>query len=85
MNFVFTEPYWDDYHKLPTEVQKKLDKALKLLLTDFRYPSLQTKKLPGTNFWYARITKAYRFTFQIDGKTITLRRAGTHSILSKER
>lgn len=85
MYLVFSEPFKRDRKKLPLEVQEPLDKALKFLLLDPHYPSLQSRKLPGTDLWYARITKAYRFTFQIDGQTITLRRAGTHDILSAER
>lgn len=62
-----------------------LDKALGFLLENPHHPSLRSKKLPGTEIWYARITRAYRFTFIIEGDVITLRRAGTHAILKKER
>ena len=85
MIFLRTSCFRRDYQSLPHKIQISLEKALELLLTDPRHPSLRSKKLPGTDFWYARITKAYRFTFQINGKTITLRRAGTHDILTRER
>jgi len=31
--------------------------------------------------WEGRITKSYRFTYQIEGDTYVLRRVGTHDIL----
>ena len=36
-----------------------------------------------TDVWECRINKSYRFTFQVDNKTITLRTVGTHDILNK--
>lgn len=85
MRVVFTQPFKKDYRSLPPKVQRALDKALKFLLMDPRHPSLRAKKLPGTFIWYARISRAYRFTFQYDRNSVILRRAGTHSVLSKER
>ena len=85
MIFVRTASFRRDYQSLQKEIQVALEKALGLLLTDPRHHSLRSKKLPGTDFWYARITRGYRFTFQVEGQTITLRRVGTHDILSKER
>ena len=74
-----------DYRKLPSQIQLSLEKALALLFVNPRHPSLQSRKLPGTDIWYARIDRGYRFTFQYDGDTMILRRAGTHAILSRER
>jgi mRNA-degrading endonuclease RelE of RelBE toxin-antitoxin system len=85
MKLVFTDPFRRDYRTLPAEVQRALDKALKFLLESPRHPSLRTKKIPGTEIWYARAGKAYRFTFQFRYEFITLRRVGTHAILTKER
>ena len=85
MNFLFTEPFKKDYGELPAKIQLALDKALKLLMSNARHPSLRAKKLPGTEIWYARISREYRFTFQYGGNYIILRRAGTHDILKRER
>ena len=43
------------------------------------------EKISGTAIWYARVSRAYRFTFQFEADVITLRRVGTHAILAKER
>ena len=32
----------------------------------------------GRDIWEARVTRAYRFTFVIDGDTYILRRVGPH-------
>jgi len=67
------------YQKLPLEIQKKVDKQIRLLAGNPRHPSLQVKKRKGTkNIWYGRIDRNYRFTFEIEGDTIFLRAVGSH-------
>ena len=85
MKLVFTEPFKRDYGGLPPDVRRALDKALDFLIADSRHPSLRAKKLPATSIWYARVSRAYRFTFTHERDVVILRRAGTHGILSKER
>ena len=44
----------------------------------------QFMKMEGhTSIWEARISAGYRMTFQINGDTYLLRRAGSHDILKK--
>ncbi len=85
MQILFSNPFKKDYERLPKNVQKALDKALRFLLTNPRHPALRAKKLPGVEIWYARVSRGYRFTFEIRSDFIILRRAGTHAILNKER
>ena len=85
MNLLFTELFKKDYGDLPVKIQHALDKALIFLIANPRHSSLRSKKLPGTEIWYARISRGYRFTFQYGGNHIILRRAGTHDILNRER
>ena len=85
MNFIFTEPFKKDYGELPTQIRRALDRSLKFFMDNARHPSLRAKKLPGTEIWYARVTRDYRFTFQYAGAFIILRRVGTHDILKRER
>lgn len=85
MKVIYTDPFKRDYNRLPSDIQGALDKALSFLLKNPRHPSLRSKKLPGTSLWYARITRAYRLTFQYSDNLVILRRAGTHDILAKER
>lgn len=85
MRIIFTEPFGRDYRGLPSHIQRALDQALAFLSAGERHPSLRAKKLPGTAIWYARVTRTYRFTFQIEKDMIILRRVGTHDILGRER
>jgi len=74
-----------DYQRLPKHIQKQTDKALALLEQNPLHPSLHTKRIKGTkHIWEARITIVYRFTFNWESDLVTLRRVGTHDILTKE-
>jgi len=85
MKVIFTDPFQKDYNRLPADIQQTLDKTLKFFILNHLHPSLRTRKLPATNIWYARITRGYRFTFEINDNLAILRRAGSHDILDKER
>ena len=47
------------------QIEKKFDKQLKLLLTNFRHPSLNTERLEPKHFnlYSFRIDRKYRATF----------------------
>jgi mRNA-degrading endonuclease RelE of RelBE toxin-antitoxin system len=85
VRFLTLSTFKKDYRRLPTEIQKQVDKALHLFAEDPRHPSLQVKKIRGTeNIWEGRLSLAYRFTFNWESDLVTLRRVGTHDILKKE-
>jgi mRNA interferase RelE/StbE len=74
----------DDYKSLPPLIRKRADEKLKLLLENPQHPSLRLKKMKGfPDIWEARVTKNYRFTFQIQGNFYLLRRIGAHDILKR--
>ena len=82
MKLLFTYSFIRDYHALPDQLQKTVDKKLKLLLDNQRHPSLNIKKMQDPrNIWEGRITQGHRFTFGMEGEVLTLRRVGTHDIL----
>lgn len=84
MKVFFTKPFKKDYQSLPENIQQQLDEEITRLLDSPKHPSLRTKKMEGRqSIWEARITGGYRMTFQINGDTYLLRRAGTHDILKK--
>lgn len=84
MKLAFTKNFVRDYRKLPQQIQKLTNKQLEFLLSNPKHPSLNIKKMQDPrNIWEARITKSYRFTFQIEKDTYILRKVGTHSILTK--
>jgi mRNA interferase RelE/StbE len=77
-----TRPFDDDYKALPESIKNLADKQFTLLLENPRHPSLRLKKIKAhPDIWEGRITKSYRFTFQISGETYILRRMGTYDIL----
>ena len=80
---VFTTHQFDsDYDRLPQEIKERADKKLALFMSDLRHPSLRAKKMEGyPSIWEGRISRNYRFTFQIEKDTALLRRIGTHDIL----
>lgn len=57
-----------DYTEAPLVVQKAFDKQMKLLLENFRHPSLRTKKYDDArNIWQGRVNRNWRFYFIISG------------------
>ncbi len=82
MKIQTTRPFVRDYSALPESIKKQAEKQFSLLLENPRHPSLRIKKIKGHPYiWEGRITKNYRFTFQIVGETYLLRRVGTHDTL----
>jgi mRNA-degrading endonuclease RelE of RelBE toxin-antitoxin system len=76
-----TKPFDEDYAALPESLKERADKQFILLMENPHHPS-RLKKIKGhPNIWEGRITKSYRFTFQILGEVYLLRRIGTHDIL----
>lgn len=79
MKFVWTSCFKRDFKKLPQKVKKKFRKQLSFLIKDMFYPSLRTKKMQGRGgVWEARVDDFYRFTFQMEGENLILRRIGSH-------
>jgi len=83
VQFCRTERFKRAFRDLPAPIQEKAVKALRLLAENPRHPSLQVKKIRGTeNIWEARVDQKYRFTFQIEherGQTVIfLRNIDSH-------
>lgn len=77
---VEAKKFQEQFRKLPTSIQKKFLRQLERLKTDFRYPSLHTKKEERFDVWEARIDLHYRFTFEINGDTMELLTIGMHDV-----
>jgi len=75
-------PFERDYNALPKLIKDQADKQFALLLENPHHPSLRVKKIKGhPSIFEGRVTKSYRFTFQISGEIYMLRRIGTHDVL----
>jgi len=75
----FSSKFKKQYKKLPKSIQLKFTKQLQLLIKDYRYPSLRTRKMAGIDRFEARIDIHYRFTFEIKETDIILRTIGPHN------
>jgi mRNA-degrading endonuclease RelE of RelBE toxin-antitoxin system len=73
------------YRKLPADVQNKVDRQIGMLTSDFRHPSLHTKKIKGrSGIWEVRVDDFYRLTFEVIEDTIFLRVVGNHDDVLKK-
>ncbi len=82
MRIQTAKPFDEDYGALPESIKERADKQFIILTENPHHPSLRLKKIKGhPNIWEGRVTKSYRFTFQISGEIYLLRRIGTHAIL----
>lgn len=80
MNITVTPEAKKRLSKLPLNIQKKAEKQFTLLISDYRYPSLHTRKLGGGDVFEARIDLHYRFTFQVIGEEIYILTIGPHDV-----
>ena len=75
---VFTKKFKKQFKKFPLSLQKRFDIKLSLLLANPRHPSLRAKKMGGAEIFEARLTKHYRFTYQLMEGEVWLLTIGTH-------
>jgi mRNA interferase RelE/StbE len=77
-------PFKRDFAKLPEGIKRRAEKAFRLLLQDPRHPSLEARIVDEKRrIWKAKVDGGYRFTFQIEGEVIILRRIGPHDLMAR--
>jgi mRNA interferase RelE/StbE len=81
-----TERFRKSVLELDEKTKKKLRKQLAHLVADPKHPSLQIKKIKGTeSIFEARVNSFYRFTFEYGAKNeIILRAVGPHNSAMKK-
>ena len=68
MKLRFTERADKDYAALPPAARKAFAKQLRFLLANLQHPSLRAKKYSeALDVWQGRVTRDWRFYFQIQG------------------
>jgi len=68
-----TERFRRSYEDAPTAIKRAFEKQIRYLAQDLRHPSLHAKKYDEKlNRWQARVTRDWRFYFQIEGDTYVL-------------
>lgn len=79
MPIVITERFAKAYARLFPDIQKKADKALRMLDADFRHPSLRARPIEGTKGLYeARVDRKHRMTYERQGDRLVMRNIGEH-------
>ncbi len=83
MKLVVTGPFERDFRSLPNDIQKRVEKTLRLLVVNPRHPSLRIHKMEPKEreIFEARVTQGYRLTFTVLSGALIVRRVGTHDIL----
>jgi len=78
----FSKRFRKEYRKFPPAIQMSFDNKLTYLINDRSHPSLRIKRIQGTkDIWEGSVSMKYRFTFEVQEKTIIFRAIGTHDIL----
>ena len=79
MPVLLTERFVKQYERLPKTLQKKVDKALHLLDTDFRHPGLRSHPIEGIRATFeAYVDVKYRMTFERRGDMLLMRNVDNH-------
>ena len=79
MPIKFTESFFKQYERLPENILKKVDKAFRLLDTNFRHPGLRSHPMEGAgDIFEAYIDVKYRLTFERRGNIFIMRNVDSH-------
>ena len=79
MPIQFTEWFVTQYERLPQTIQRKVDKALRLLDADFRHPGLRSHPVEGVGeIFEAYVDAKYRMTFARHGNVFVMRNVDNH-------
>ena len=79
MPLKYTGRFKQQYIRLPLAVRTKVDKALKMLESNFRHPGLRShpvESAPG--IFEAYVDKKYRITFERQNDTFIMRNVDNH-------
>ena len=75
----FTERFVRQYERLPKTIQKKVDKALRLLDADFRHSGLRSHPVEGVvEIFEAYVDAKYRMTFERHRNVLVMRNVDNH-------
>ncbi len=73
MRLRYTDRFSRQYAAAPMPIQIAFDRKAALLAQNLRHPSLRAKKYDeARDIWQARVTRDWRFYFQIEGDTYTI-------------
>ncbi len=81
----FTERFVNQYERLTKTIQRKVDKALRLLDNDFRHPGLRSHAVEGVRgILEAYVDAKYRMTFGRHENVFIMRNVDNHDDCLKD-
>lgn len=84
MRLQYTDRFRRAYRALSTEDRQQVQKALRRLAENPRYPGLHVKKMRGVRgIWEAQASRALRITFEMHEDVLILRNVGYHDATLK--
>lgn len=84
MRLQYTERFRRAFAALADADAARVEKALRQLADDPRYPGLRVKRVQGTEgIWEARASDSLRITFEMRGDLLILRTVGAHDATLK--
>jgi len=79
-----TDPFLKDFKKLPDDIKRRVEKALRFLVSNPRHPSLKARMIDKKRrIWKANVNGGYRFTFTIEKGFYRLRAVGAHGEMER--
>jgi mRNA-degrading endonuclease RelE of RelBE toxin-antitoxin system len=80
MTVRYTSKFRKQYGELSDVIQRKVDKAIEFLDTDFRHPGLHSHPVRGhPGIFEAYVDDKYRMTFERQGDTLIMRNVDNHN------
>jgi len=81
---IITEAFKKHYQKLPKNIQKVVDKKIKLIMEDPQHPSLKIHNIKPTRFYEFYVNMKYRGILLISDRDVfELIAIGIHDIIEK--
>lgn len=77
-----TERFLRSYRRLTVQERRQVDSHLRLLADNPRHPGLRARKWPGTDIWYARVSRDFRLFYEVREDSYLLLDVGHHDIES---
>lgn len=80
MDLERTDRFARSYRRLTIPERRQVDNHLRLLAENPRHPALRARKWPGSDIWYARISRDIRLFYEVRNSSYLLLDVGHHGI-----
>lgn len=80
---IVSDSFWKDFLTLTKKEQSQTTKAIKLMATNIKHPSLRCHAVKSTPYQEVYVNKDIRLIFETTTDMYVLHRVGHHDILDK--